>query len=141
MKNLVLDTNVIVSGTFWTGICFRILELISKDKFKIVVSYSILEEYERIINSSEILDRTTLIQQARVNSLNQILQNAIVVEPQQNVKIVIDDKDDNKFIDVAIEGLANYIITQDKHLLKIKEYKGIKIITPEEFYEMVKDTP
>jgi len=141
MKSLVLDTNVIVSGTFWTGICFRILELIGKNKFKMVVSYSILEEYERIINSSEILDKTTLIQKARVNSLNQILQNAIVVEPKQSLDIVTDDKDDNKFIEAAIEGLASYIITQDKHLLKIKEYKGIKIITPEEFYELVKDTP
>ena len=44
-----------------------------------------------------------------------------------------DDPDDNKFIEAALEGKAEYIVTQDNHLLKIKEFKGIKIISPEEF--------
>ncbi|MBI2671412.1 putative toxin-antitoxin system toxin component, PIN family, partial [Candidatus Woesearchaeota archaeon] len=41
--------------------------------------------------------------------------------------------DDNKIIECAIDGNSDCIITKDKHLLKLKEYKGIKIITPEEF--------
>ena len=46
---------------------------------------------------------------------------------------VVDDPDDNIFIACAIEGNAEYVITGDKIFLKLKEYKGIKIITPSQF--------
>ena len=92
-----------------------------------------MKEYERILNSDEILDKTTLIQQARTQTVNKILQKATIVEPNENIDIVTDDKEDNKFVEAAFSGLTNHIITNDKHLLKLKEYKGIKILTPEEF--------
>ena len=59
-----------------------------------------------------------------------------LVVPNKKIEIVKDDPDDNKFIETALEGKAEYIVTQDKHLLKIKEFKGIKIITPEEFIKL-----
>ena len=64
---------------------------------------------------------------------NMMANNSILVRPLKRIKIVKDDSDDDKFIEVAVEGDANFIVTQDKHLLKIKNYQGIKIITPEEF--------
>ena len=44
-----------------------------------------------------------------------------------------DDPNDNLFVETAVAGNADYIVSQDKHLLKLKEFKKIKIITPEEF--------
>ena len=40
---------------------------------------------------------------------------------------------DNKFIDAAYEGKSKYVITNDGHLLKLKEFKGVKMVTPEDF--------
>ena len=49
-----------------------------------------------------------------------------------------DDPDDNKFIEAAVEGYSDYIISYDKHLLSIKEYGRIKIILLEEFLEIMR---
>ena len=48
---LVLDTNIVVSGTFWKGDSFRILDLVNKWKVNIIVTQPILEEYDEIIYS------------------------------------------------------------------------------------------
>ncbi|MBI2522832.1 putative toxin-antitoxin system toxin component, PIN family [Candidatus Woesearchaeota archaeon] len=62
-----------------------------------------------------------------------IIRNSIIVEPKERINIVKDDPKDNIFIETAVAGNVDYIISQDIHLLKLKEFKGIKIITPEEF--------
>ncbi|HZX12381.1 MAG TPA: putative toxin-antitoxin system toxin component, PIN family [Candidatus Nanoarchaeia archaeon] len=62
-----------------------------------------------------------------------IVRNSIIVEPKERINIVKDDPKDNIFIETAVAGNVDYIISQDNHLLKLKEFRGIKIITPEEF--------
>ena len=62
-----------------------------------------------------------------------IVRNSIIVEPKERINIVKDDPKDNIFIETAVAGNADYLVSQDSHLLKIKEFRGIKIITPEEF--------
>ena len=60
-----------------------------------------------------------------------------LMEPKQKINVVKDDPDDNKVIECAIESSSDYIITYDKHLLRIKEYKGIKILKPEEILKII----
>lgn len=60
-----------------------------------------------------------------------------LIEPKQKVDIIKDDSDDNKVVACATESSSQYIITYDKHLLKLKEYKEIKIITPEELVKIL----
>lgn len=43
------------------------------------------------------------------------------------------DSDDDKFLECAVEGNANFIVSQDSHLLKLKEFRGIRILTPSAF--------
>ncbi len=62
-----------------------------------------------------------------------IIRNSIIAEPKEKINMVKDDPKDNMFIETGVAGNADYIISQDNHLLKLKEFKGIKIITPEEF--------
>ena len=58
--------------------------------------------------------------------------------PKIKLNIVKDDPDDNKFFETALAGKADYIVSQDKrHVLKIREYKGIKTISPEEFMKLI----
>lgn len=59
-----------------------------------------------------------------------------MVIPTEEFNVVL-DPDDNKFIEAAVEGKAEFIISQDKHLLILKNYKGIKILKPEEFLEIL----
>ena len=67
-----------------------------------------------------------------------VLEKSILVIPKRKVNVVKDDPDDNKFIEAALEGKADYIVTQDRHLLNIKEFEGIKMVTPKEFLRILK---
>lgn len=136
---VVIDTNVVVSGTFWTGASFRVLELVDKGEITMIVTLPILKEYDKIVHSEEILDKTTVYQQARINALYKILNKAIIVEPKEKINIIIKDPDDNKFLEAAVEAQANYIISNDrKHLLVLKKFRNIPIIKPERFLEILK---
>ena len=92
-----------------------------------------MQRYDRVLHSEEILEKTNTYQQARIQAIQKLMQSTIFVEPKQKFKAVKDDPDDDKFIDCAVEGKCDYIISQDKHLLKIKEFQGIRILTPKEF--------
>ena len=61
------------------------------------------------------------------------MRNSLIVELKEKIAAVKDDPKDNVFIETAVAGNVDYIISQDNHLLKLKEFRGIKIITPEEF--------
>ena len=65
-----------------------------------------------------------------------IVRNSMIVEPKEKIDAVKDDPKDDIFIETAVAGNVDYIISQDNHLLKLKEFRGIKIITPDEFNKM-----
>ena len=69
--------------------------------------------------------------------VDDILENAIIVEPVERINAIKNDPDDNKFIEAAIAGRADYLISQDKHLLRLKNHENVKILMPEEFLEII----
>ena len=129
MIKAVLDTNIFVSGIHWSGASEKALRLWFLSKFKLVSSIKTIDEFVKTMTSFKILMKIEDI--LWWESL--ILEKSELVVSNKKIDIVKEDPDDNKFIEAALEGDAKYIVTQDKHLLKIKRFKGIKIITPEEF--------
>ncbi|MEK6905247.1 MAG: putative toxin-antitoxin system toxin component, PIN family [Nanoarchaeota archaeon] len=130
---VVLDTNVFVSGIHWAGSSEKILRAWIEGKFELVSSLPIIEEIVRILANFKLpLDADDI---SWWESL--ILEKSLVVVPSEEVDIVKNDPDDNKFIEAALEAQAEYIISQDKHLLLIKEYRGIKIVHPDDFSELL----
>jgi len=136
---ITTDTNILISGTFWTGDSFRILNLVNKNNIKLILSDEILLEYNTTINKDEILDKIEDKGLIASKIVKTALNNATIVEPNEKLDIVKDDPDDNKILECAIEGNVDYLITNDNHLLRIKQFRGIKIITPEEFLEIFKE--
>ena len=63
--------------------------------------------------------------------------NSEKVIPIVRFEVVKDDPDDNIFIDCAVSASADYIISGDQHLLKLIEFRGIKIVTPAEFVKLL----
>jgi len=135
---VTLDTNVLVSGTFWTGNSYRILDIIDKKKLKNVSSKEIIEEYHETINSDEIVDKIKDKNLIMMKVVYKVIKNSEIVEPSAKLDIVKDDPDDNKVLECAKEGKVKYIITNDKHLLKLRKFEGIKIVTPKEFLRVLK---
>ncbi|MBI2151296.1 putative toxin-antitoxin system toxin component, PIN family [Candidatus Woesearchaeota archaeon] len=129
----VLDTNVFVSGIHWTGASKKVLRAWMEGKFLLVSSLPIIDEIIRVLMAFKVPLEPEDI--SWWESL--ILEKSSLVFPVEHLTVVKNDPDDDKFIEAAVEGNARYIVSQDKHLLNIKEYSGIKILHPDEFLELL----
>ncbi|MBS3126006.1 putative toxin-antitoxin system toxin component, PIN family [Candidatus Woesearchaeota archaeon] len=128
----VLDTNIFVSGIHWSGASEKVLRAWFLDNFKLISSTDIVDEFVKTMISFKVPMKIEDI--LWWESL--ILEKSELVMPRKKVNAVKDDPDDDKFIEAALEGKADYVVTQDRHLLRVKEFGGVKIVTPEEFLKM-----
>ncbi len=128
---IVLDTNVFISGIFFTGPPFQILKAWRDGRVQLLVSPSILDEYQRI--------GAELALQFRDVDLKPFLdlltvQAEIVLAPTLP-PVIHNDPSDDKFLEAAVAGKAPYIISGDKHLLKLSLFQGIQILKPKDFVQ------
>lgn len=129
-----MDTNVFVSGIFWEGnFCSQLIEKWKNKKFELVSSMEIIDELVKTLRDFKIQMPDSMIEDWR----NLIIENSIIVEPTIKLDVIKDDPDDNKFLEAGLTGKIDFIISQDNHLLKLKEYQGIKILNPEEALELL----
>ena len=134
---VVIDTVVFVRALMnprglWGQLLFD-----RADEYAIIVSPEIAQEVLEVINRPKIRRRLSVAQDIPPNE--QILgrlQDAEVVEPRNRID-VCRDPNDNKFIECAVEGRADYIISEDADLLEIKAYEGIRIVSAEEFLNLL----
>lgn len=127
------DTNFLISATQWDySMAHKLLKKLILSEAMIFTTQDILDE------TAEVLERDFEYSKNEAkNIVEKILLFAKLIGPKQKVEIIKDDPDDNKVIECAIESSSDYIITYDQHLLNIKEYKGIKIVKPEEISKTV----
>ena len=137
MKRITLDTNILISGTFWTGVSFKILERIDQKHDISILSKDIISEYERILQTEEIVKKVENKHLIFSRVVQKVVLNSKIVIPKVKLNVVKDDPDDNCILECAKEGNVDYIITNDRHLLHIKEFEGILIVTPETFLSIV----
>ena len=128
---VVLDSNILISAINYGGIPRDIYNLGKYKLIDIIISEPILKETSGVLErkfhySHEI---TTLIS-------SELMGSSIVVNPTKRIDEIKDDPSDNKFLEAAISGNADYIISGDKHLLNLKKYTSIKIVIPAEFLEI-----
>lgn len=125
---IVIDSNVWISALIFGGNPGKILKLFVDNKVEVVMSEEIITELRRII-----INKFPLF----VNSLN-LLEASLRKDTffVQLGSITIDasrDVDDNRIIETAYIGKAQYIISGDKDLLVLKKYEDIKILSPVDF--------
>src|SRR3989344_2769035 len=134
---VTLDTNVIISGTFWTGDSYRVLEAINNFGIELVISREILDEYLDVIDREEIIDKVIDKKLIFSEIIDKVLKNSTIVEPVEKLDIIKEDPDDNIVLECALAGNVDYIVSQDNHLLGIKEFREIKILKPEDFLKLL----
>jgi putative PIN family toxin of toxin-antitoxin system len=130
MKRVVLDTNIIISSALG-GALVLVLEKWGEEKFKVIVTTDIIEEYFDVLNRSKFgLRQETIDKIGRF-----IYQFSEFVVPEEKIKIIVDDPKDDKFLEAAIEGKVDFIVSGDKHLLDLKEFLAIPIISGRGFLD------
>ena len=127
---VVLDTNVFMSSFLGTGSPRKIIDFWKEGKITICLSKEIVDEYV------EVLERLGLSGEKEVEEFLQLFArnfHSLFTAKTPNLEIVKNDPDDNKFFECAVALKAQFIISGDKAVLKIKNYMGIKILSPKQF--------
>jgi len=126
---VVIDTNVIVSGLTFKGQPREVLDLAWKGEIEVYISPFILKELTGTLKK----DFGWSNEQIK-DTIQRIKAKAISIRPKIKVSVVKEKDDDNRILECAIEGDVRYLISGDKkHLLPLKEYQGIKILSPAQF--------
>jgi len=128
MFKAVIDTNILIDA--WQddfSYTRRILDEVIKGNIRAFASHKIWREYQLI------LDR--LVNDRRHYELvNKFFSAVELVEPQQRLRVVKYDQEDNKFFECAVTAQAEYIITNDNHFFEVGEYQGVQPIKPKDFW-------
>ena len=135
---ITLDTNIMVASTFWAGAPDRIMRLVEDEKVDLVLSEDIIGELLGVLEYEELKKKAKDNGLVMRRSVEKIVSVSEVINPQRRLFVIKEDPDDDKFIECAVEGDAEYLISRDKHLLKLKKYKKIRIVKPEEFLKSFK---
>lgn len=125
---VVIDTNVVISGTFFGGRPREILEAAVDGRIAAFVTPEIVGEYQEVIDEMVLRKHGRL----RRDVLAPFEAALSFVEPRTKVE-VCRDPDDDKFLACAIDARAIHIVSGDKDLLTIGKYDGVKIVTATEF--------
>lgn len=131
---VVLDTNVMISALLSTeGPPAQIIDLWETGKFDIAVSAPLLDEVKRVMGYEKVKKYLKLTPEEIDRLVSGWRKAAIYVEPEQELEVIEEDPDDNRFLECAIEAEAAYIVSGDHHLLDLGEYQGIEILPPAGF--------
>lgn len=131
--NIVCDTNVLISGILFGGHARQILRLASQGVITNFISSEILRELEDVLlrpkfglNSEKVLG---------IISLTKDSFESVVTA--RRVSKILNDPDDNHILATASKADASFIVSGDRHLLDLKEWEGIRMISPAEFMKEI----
>lgn len=128
---IVVDTNVFVSGIFFTGPPYRILEAWRNGRLHPAISQEIVDEYQSVVD--ELSKQYPAIDTIPI--LDFVSKNTKIIMTPSLPEPVCMDPDDDKFIACAIAAHCKIIVSGDKHLLKVSGYCGIQVLKPREFVD------
>ena len=135
---VVIDTNVIVSYILGSSKSpFKIWQLVLTDKIIPLLSIELFQEIAETLHYPKLQKYIDTKRKTEVLSSLSLLINTQITTSIDIVR----DQDDNKILEIAISGNAQYIVTGDNDLLTLREYQGIKIMKPTDFLRLVEVTP
>jgi|SRR3989338_586863 len=125
------DTNVLISSVFWSGKPNHIIKQGIEGKYQLVTSVEMLQEFV-----NKMRNKFGFPEYQLYLLMDSIFTHFHIV-PKISSFSVVRDPTDNKVIETAFDGQVDYIITGDPDLLDLKEFRGIKIVNPDEFLKTV----
>jgi uncharacterized protein len=135
---VVLDANIYISALISDkGNPAKIIKGWLAGEFEIVVSPAIIEEILRVSGYERILRKYASVRENRLEFVALLSEQAVWTEPPKVLSVVAADESDNRYIECAISGNAQYIVTGDDHLLELGSYRAVAIVLPAAFIALV----
>ncbi len=136
MQKVVIDTNIFVSGLLGSKSSSNfIIELFLQNKFTLLITHPVLRELKEILTRKPL---SRLANRPVDEFLTLLERQAKKVSPEEKVRIIKDDPEDNKFLECALAGKADFIISGDHHLLSLRKFRGISILNSKEALKRLK---
>ncbi len=122
-----LDTNILISALGWKGKPRVIFEKCLHGE--LVTSPNQIDELKRVMD----YPKFNFTEEQKATFISIILEMARMVEISGKVRVIVDDSDDDAMLETAVVGNVDYLISGDPHLLKLKEFAKVRIVTASEF--------
>ena len=131
---VVLDTNILLVSIAKKSAYRLIFDSLLSNKFDLIISNDILSEYTEIIAL-----KTNVMVATNISEMLLALSNVQKQDVFYKWNLIDADKDDNKFVDCAIAGSADYLVTNDKHFncLKSIEFPKLSLLNPDGFMDLL----
>jgi putative PIN family toxin of toxin-antitoxin system len=131
---VVIDTNILVMTITSRSPYHKVYQELVYGTFELLVTTDIVLEYEEIISKKYSPSTSNLFSQ-----LISELPNVQLITSYYKWQIIEKDKDDNKYVDCAISGSADFIVTEDKHFdcLKDISFPKVQVINLETFFQLL----
>jgi putative PIN family toxin of toxin-antitoxin system len=139
MFKVVLDANVFVSAVLKPhSDLAKIFELVKEDRIKLILSEDILSEIRAVLLYPKIKKRHGGSPKEVEEFLNTASQASILAQGKIDSDEITEDPADNKYLSVALEAKADFIISGDHPLKRLKVFEGIRILDPSAFLALMK---
>lgn len=130
---VLLDTNILISALGWKGKPRILFEKCLRGELELVTSPNQLEELNNVMD----YPKFKFTEEDKATFISILLEVVRMVEIPGKVKVIADDPDDDAILETAIVGDVDYLISGDPHLLRLKEFAKVKIVTASEFFDKV----
>jgi len=132
---IVLDTNVLISAILFGGPPREVLELVISGTMDCSLSLSILDELRDVLRRPKF--GFSVEQSLQV--LEELHAVCDVIHPVERILILALDPDDNMILECAVASKAEFIVSGDRHLLDLAQYRGIFVVRPSEYLRTIRE--
>jgi len=130
MARLVLDTNILISALGWGGKPKEVLESCILGKHELLMSAELMDELVSVLKRPKFDFIET---EKKAQLLKDLAIIAEIIRPAIKLNAVPEDPADNKVLECAVAGKADCIISGDEHLLSLKAYSSVKVVSADGF--------
>jgi len=136
---LVADTNIVISGLLWHGAPRRLLDAARAGKVSLFTTAALLVELEDTLSRAKFAERLERAGVTRRVLVQGYAMLAAVIKPAAIPPAVLDDPDDDAVLACAVAAQAQAVASGDSHLLNLKTYQDIPILTVNELLALLPD--
>jgi putative PIN family toxin of toxin-antitoxin system len=136
----VLDSSALISGFLTShGVCAKLLDAAERESFELCTSHEILEETRRaLMTKLRRIRRYYAYPDDRIALFIEGLRaDSEVVSDLPAMRVATLDPTDDVIVATAVKAEADFIVTGDRHLLDLRAHRGIRIVTPRQFLDLL----